>query len=632
MGNAAGIEGAPPQRYSLLQPCFSSCNGPRGCAGACCEVEAVVTGTNWTYVGEGNGGYSKVQTYNYVGEGEGSFENEVVTTYYGWKVRRCCIGLLSIVFLVALLYLLLAVMLPFGKGLIQGNDGSNSNDATGANGTATVGTATFDPSLVLPYNCSSLDPWTQTQQDWCCAHFGKGCPSTSSQPGATFSYDCKTNQENGIKGWSGARKAWCCAHKRLGCQSTLPADQGIANGRIVAPTAKPTTTPQLGQPDCASGQAMHWASWGIPQRQWCCKVRKVGCSPPPPLATSLPYDCNRDFNNWQSKWSPERKQWCCQYARRGCKPAPPAGTPPLLPSPPAVATHPPRPSRAPPPQQRQPSSARPTPEPPPRTTPRASVPVPRPSQAPPAWAPVATVQATSRTSLPFDCLAGFANWKHGWSPPKKAWCCQRTNRGCETTQKPTPSSSQTYECESSSTSDRWSTDKRAWCCKHRSRGCQTTSTPIQFDCAAGFANRERGWSNHKKEWCCKQKHVGCPASKKLETAPAADTPAPARSRPQGAPAEEPPGHVHAAAESAAARAPPGPARAAARSAPTGPGRAPAKATRITTERTGRAAAAAEPGPAPAPARAEARARPGRPGASQEAADPAQRLLKGVSAS
>ena len=22
-----------------------------------------------------------------------------------------------------------------------------------------------------------------------------------------------------------------------------------------------------------------------------------------------------------------------------------------------------------------------------------------------------------------DCQAGFSNWYHGWSDPKKSWCC-----------------------------------------------------------------------------------------------------------------------------------------------------------------------------------------------------------------
>lgn len=33
----------------------------------------------------------------------------------------------------------------------------------------------------------------------------------------------------------------------------------------------------------------------------------------------------------------------------------------------------------------------------------------------------------------FDCESGYMNWVHGWSPGKKIWCCQTTNRGCPPT-------------------------------------------------------------------------------------------------------------------------------------------------------------------------------------------------------
>eukprot|EP00913_Durusdinium_trenchii_P022711 g21330.t1 len=33
----------------------------------------------------------------------------------------------------------------------------------------------------------------------------------------------------------------------------------------------------------------------------------------------------------------------------------------------------------------------------------------------------------------FDCESGYMNWVHGWSPGKKIWCCQNTNRGCPPT-------------------------------------------------------------------------------------------------------------------------------------------------------------------------------------------------------
>merc|ERR1712187_593611 len=37
----------------------------------------------------------------------------------------------------------------------------------------------------------------------------------------------------------------------------------------------------------------------------------------------------------------------------------------------------------------------------------------------------------SKDDLPFDCEAGFQNWKKGWSYEKKQYCCDHEGKGCE---------------------------------------------------------------------------------------------------------------------------------------------------------------------------------------------------------
>merc|ERR1719223_2537864 len=69
--------------------CTGACGGIEA---VCCEAEGAVQNTNWQYVGDGRGAYSSVPQYGFVGEGRGSFEREVVTTYYGWKLTKCCMG------------------------------------------------------------------------------------------------------------------------------------------------------------------------------------------------------------------------------------------------------------------------------------------------------------------------------------------------------------------------------------------------------------------------------------------------------------------------------------------------------------------------------------------------------------
>jgi hypothetical protein len=77
----------------------------------------------------------------------------------------------------------------------------------------------------------------------------------------------------------------------------------------------------------------------------------------------------------------------------------------------------------------------------------------------------------------FDCEADLKNWKQGWAPEKREWCCQQRARGC------------LEPPEAVADED-------------------TTSKPL-FDCAAGLANWEAGWSPEKKAWCCDGQGAGC---------------------------------------------------------------------------------------------------------------------------
>jgi hypothetical protein len=52
--------------------------------------------------------------------------------------------------------------------------------------------------------------------------------------------------------------------------------------------------------------------------------------------------------------------------------------------------------------------------------------------------PQPATSTTTTSGLPYDCDAGLANAQRGWSISKKAWCCTHANKGCTTTQAPTP--------------------------------------------------------------------------------------------------------------------------------------------------------------------------------------------------
>merc|ERR1719330_1263763 len=99
----------------------ASCVGGPGvaCGGvgsACCEPKgAFVTSTGWSFVGEGHGDFAAAPSYSYVGQGAGAYVKEVSTTFYGWKLRPCCLALLCLSLLLPLLWLLL----PKGGGEIE---------------------------------------------------------------------------------------------------------------------------------------------------------------------------------------------------------------------------------------------------------------------------------------------------------------------------------------------------------------------------------------------------------------------------------------------------------------------------------------------------------------------------------
>ena len=206
--------------------------------------------------------------------------------------------------------------------------------------------------------------------------------------------------------------------------------------------------------------------------------------------TSLPFDCDAGFANWESLWSSEQQDYCCTTAGRGC-PRPTTVPPTPVPTLPPVT--------------------------PPPTPPPTRPPTPPPTPAP----PVGPVD-------PFNCAVDAEGT---WAADKKAWCCRVHNRGCPPTAPPLvvmpiappvmptapPRPADPYNCADGFENwmAGWSVDKKAWCCNVHGKGCpvaaggcETTSLP--YDCDAGFSNWMSGWSVAKKAWCCQNGGKGCP--------------------------------------------------------------------------------------------------------------------------
>jgi hypothetical protein len=97
--------------------------------------------------------------------------------------------------------------------------------------------------------------------------------------------------------------------------------------------------------------------------------------------------------------------------------------------------------------------------------------------------------APGRPSLPFDCAAGYSNWRAGWSLNKQRWCCEHGGRGCP----------EKYNCYAHGT---WSLPQADWCCRNENRGCPSTEAP--YDC-----NTPGLWSLSQRQYCCSTVHRGC---------------------------------------------------------------------------------------------------------------------------
>merc|ERR1719282_1799638 len=73
------------------------CSSNNVCGGMCFDSSTSsqnMSQTNWSYVGQGRGGYEKMKHYDFVGHGRGSFEKTQVTQFSDWQCRKGCIGLI----------------------------------------------------------------------------------------------------------------------------------------------------------------------------------------------------------------------------------------------------------------------------------------------------------------------------------------------------------------------------------------------------------------------------------------------------------------------------------------------------------------------------------------------------------
>jgi len=250
--------------------------GACGCDDGCGAGNGAGCGTGYdttgvlSYVGAG-GDYRQETTYKYVGQGAGDFATIPVPTGY-----RCNIWLLIIP--------LLLLLVPFLLFLLSRLSATP------------VTTTTLPPPppppvpTTEPYDCNAAGAWSQEHADWCCEHYGKGCPTKAPKPvkpASTTSpcpFDCNAGYNEWpmqwVKGWTGAKKMYCCKTAGRGCATELPPPSGLPPS-------------------------------GIPGE-----------------ADTGPYDCNAGYHPCyhclKQQWSPHKLSWCCTNQNKGCQ----SNTPP----------------------------------------------------------------------------------------------------------------------------------------------------------------------------------------------------------------------------------------------------------------------------------------------------------------
>lgn len=395
------------------------------------------------YVGNGRGCYKQETTYKYVGEGAGEFDLMVANNP---NRRPDCLAYCCLITTCLSLAILLPVVLFWALRQFTAAshiEGHNSQEVSMR--------VKHGSSDVRKFDCDAgydhwESKWSIEHKAWCCEHHKRGCfdctlgrpdwekwsaekktfcchePGacpTTQPPTTTMHFDCNKGFENWVHEWSIPKRVYCCLNARRACPTAPPVPRPPPPPpmRAMPPPAPAAPVQPQPAPPAAGGKPppfhcglgyVNWqAGWSAGKKAYCCEHEKKGCVAVP---TPPPFDCNEnykpDYHYLLQQWPLPKRQWCCVHARRGC--APPQPNP--APAAPAVAT----------------------------------------------------------TSKPFDCTAGYSNWKVGWSVAKISWCCTNEHKACSG-----KASHGSIDCSQGYSSWRasWGPVKKTWCCQHEGKGC-----------------------------------------------------------------------------------------------------------------------------------------------------------------
>jgi hypothetical protein len=318
-------------------------------------------GKQWQYVGEGRGGFEKKQEYAYVGMGQGSFNREVVTKYYGWRLRNRCFACMLVAPLLALTYAVVVWIYPDSLGsssgspvqskecawaqhpgvfsggyagvdttsslkdamhqcLLLGSDACKAVTCDSAGKCSMRGSASLSPSpsgeitYVPPIDCFEAANTTSAPEQPATssgttvplgppAATAATAPTTTTSgataaPATTPRYACGDDVRSG-KSTDTVERAWCCKELKVGCPTT---------------TTQATSTATVTPFDCQADGRMWQTGWSEGKKDWCCRHTGKGC---PVTTTPVKFEC-KAHHNWERAWSDSKKAWCCEHKKFGC--------------------------------------------------------------------------------------------------------------------------------------------------------------------------------------------------------------------------------------------------------------------------------------------------------------------------
>ncbi|CAJ1427688.1 unnamed protein product [Effrenium voratum] len=396
------------------------------------------------------------------------------------------------------------------------------------------------PSPETGYSCTGRH-WPLEKAKWCCLNRKVGCKllsSTSTTTPMPELFDCKAGVRNWEEGWSHRKKVWCCREKHLGC--SFDCRDNLQTWQVSWSASQKTFCCAMFRLGCVTlGQLPlppqpkpgHWdcerhGDWSLPQQEWCCRNRGVGCDvhhvhvshsfhvhvvhvdAPPHLHLDAPhvhfhvdaphepfhsqegfnFDCTTD----STLWPPKQRRLCCRDYQVGCSGAEHFHEVHHLDGFDCHSGEPADWSQ----QQRQ----------------------------------ICCLQGigcgvqsiVTDEHEHFQCDSYDETWEQ-WSQKQKRLCCSDYGIGCTgwralhrddsdrpRSQVPAPPpvvAAGTFDCNSGELADLWPVKKRAWCCRFESKGCSDARSP-RYDCRPDTG---AAWSKEHSRWCCEVKNVGCGA-------------------------------------------------------------------------------------------------------------------------